>query len=132
MIDLNTIAVEGAGLFGLEWTPRFGYDASATLINMYGGDFGEMMFRIATGGVPDQSWKGEFGAAVRLSIPPYPTEAICGRGTTPAGVSVKGIEEKDYLGTYMFDVELDKREGLVTAGHSGFVCVPLGFGRSIG
>lgn len=129
MIDLNTIAVEGAGLFGLEWTPRFGYDASATLINMYGGNFGEMMHKIATGAIPDESWKGEFGAAVRLSIPPYPTEV---KGKHPAGVSIKGIEKKDYLGTYMFDVELDKREGLVTAGHSGFVCVPLGYGRSIG
>lgn len=129
MIDLNTIAVAEAGLFGLEWTPRFGYDASATLINMYGGNFGEMMFRIATGGVPDQSWKGEFGAAVRLSIPPYPTEV---RGKHPQGVPIKGLDKEDYLGTYLYDVEFDRKAGLVTAGHSGFVCVPMGYGRSIG
>lgn len=128
MIDLNTIAVEGAGLFGLEWTPRFGYDASATLINMYGGNFGEMMFKIATGQIPEESWKGEFGAAIRLSIPPYPTEI---RGRHPAGVSIKGLEEKDYLSTYMYDVMLEKDE-LVSAGHSGFLVVPLGYGRSIG
>lgn len=128
MIDLNTIAVDSK-LYGLEWTPRFGYDASATLINMYGGNFGEMLHKIATGSVPDQSWKGEFGAAVRLSVPPYPTEI---KGKHPAGLAIKGIKEEDYASTYMYDVEYSKKEGLVTAGHSGFLAVPLGYGQSIG
>jgi phosphoribosylamine--glycine ligase len=127
MIDLNTIATD-SGLYGLEWTPRFGYDASATLINMYGGNFGEMLLKTATGQVPDQSWKGEFGAAVRLSIPPYPTEV---KGKHPQGVTVKGLDKDLYSSVYMYDVELEKKE-LVTAGHSGFVCVPLGYGHSIG
>lgn len=126
MIDLNTIATE-SGLYGLEWTPRFGYDASATLINMYGGDFGEMMLRISTGKVPDQSWKGEFGVGVRVSIPPYPTEI---RGKHPAGLPIKGIPTGHYDDTYMYDVMVEKGE-LVSAGHSGFICVPLTYGRGI-
>jgi phosphoribosylamine-glycine ligase len=126
MIDLNTIVANGK-LYGLEWTPRFGYDASATLLNMYGGNMGEMMFKIATGQVPDQSWKAEFGAGVRLSIPPYPTEV---RGKHPAGVQIKGIDKEDYSSTYMYDVMLEKKE-LVTAGHSGFIAVPLTYGESI-
>ena len=126
MIDLNTIATE-QGLFGLEWTPRFGYDASATLLNMYGGNMGELFEKIATGRIPDDSWKGEFGASVRLSIPPYPTEI---KGKHPQGIEVKGIEEEDYLTTYMYDLQLDKKH-LVTAGHSGFLCCPLAYGRSI-
>ena len=127
MIDLNTIATD-SGLYGLEWTPRFGYDASATLINMYGGNFGEMLQKVATGQVPDESWKGEFGAGTRLSIPPYPTEI---KGKHPQGVPVKGIGEGQYGSTYMYDVMLEKGE-LVTAGHSGFIAVPLGYGNSIG
>jgi phosphoribosylamine---glycine ligase len=126
MIDLNTIATE-QGLFGLEWTPRFGYDASATLLNMYGGNMGELFEKIATGRVPDESWKGEFGASVRLSIPPYPTEI---KGRHPIGIQIKGIEKEDYLSTYMYDVMLQKKQ-LVTAGHSGFVTCPLAYGRSI-
>lgn len=126
MIDLNTIATP-KGLFGLEWTPRLGYDASATLFNTYSGDLGEMLHEISTGGVPDQSWNAEFGAGVRLSIPPYPSEFP---GKHPGGVPVDGIEEKDYASTFMYDVELQK-DKLVTAGHSGFIATPLGKGGSI-
>lgn len=127
MIDLNTIAT-GDGLYGLEWTPRFGYDASATLFNTYQGNLGEMLHSIATGKVPDQSWNAEFGAAVRLSIPPYPSEI---RGQHPKEVPVKGIENDDYLSTYMYDVKL-VQDKLITAGHSGFIACPLGKGSTIG
>lgn len=126
MIDLNTIATE-QGLYGLEWTPRFGYDASATLFQIYGGNLGEMFLRIATGKVPDESWRKEFAAGTRISIPPYPTEI---RGKHPEGIAIQGIEEEDYLSTYMYDVMLQKKE-LVTAGHSGFICVPMAIGDTI-
>jgi len=127
MIDLNTIATE-RGLFGLEWTPRFGYDASATLFQMYGGDLGEMFHKIATGQVPDQSWRGEFAAGIRVSIPPYPTEI---KGKHPQGIPVKGITKDQYQSTFMYDVMVEDNE-LVTAGHSGFIAVPMGHGNSIG
>lgn len=127
MIDLNTIAT-ASGLYGLEWTPRFGYDASATLLNMYGGNLGEMFLKIATGQIPDQSWKGEFGAATRLSVPPYPSEI---RGRHPQGIEVGGIGEGQYGSIYMYDV-MKEGKHLVTAGHSGLVAVPLGYGNSMG
>lgn len=126
MIDLNTIATE-QGLYGLEWTPRFGYDASATLFQMYGGNLGEMFLRVATGQVPDESWNAEFAAGTRISIPPYPTEI---RGKHPEGIAIKGIGEASYASTYMYDVMLQDNE-LVSAGHSGFLCVPMATGNSI-
>jgi phosphoribosylamine--glycine ligase len=126
MIDLNTIATP-QGLYGLEWTPRFGYDASAALLQLYAGDFGEMLQRIATGQVPEQSWRAEFCAGVRLSIPPYPSEI---RGYHPDGVPIQGIEPEDFLATFMYDLELKKDE-MVTAGHSGFICTPMGKGNTI-
>lgn len=126
MIDLNTI-VAGGELYGLEWTPRFGYDASATLLNMYAGNLGEMFLKISTGQVPEQSWKGEFGAGVRLSVPPYPSEF---KGKHPHGVPIEGLEKKNYLDTYMYDVMIEHGE-LVTAGHSGFIAVPLTYSDSI-
>lgn len=127
MIDLNTIATPD-GLYGLEWTPRFGYDASATLFNTYQGNLGEMFHAIATGRTPDQSWNAEFGAAIRLSIPPYPSEL---KGHHPQGVPVKGIEPEDIESIFLYDVMLEKNK-LVTAGHSGMIAVPLGKGATIG
>ena|ERR1700743_1441874 len=126
MIDLNTIATP-TGLYGLEWTPRFGYDASAALLQLYGGDFGEMLQRTCLGQRPDISWRAEFSAGVRLSIPPYPSEI---KGKHPGGISISGIEKEDYDKTFMYDVELQKDQ-LVTAGHSGFICTPMGIGNSI-
>jgi phosphoribosylamine--glycine ligase len=126
MIDLNTIATP-MGLYGLEWTPRFGYDASAAFLQLYGGNFGEMLQRTCLGQRPDISWRAEFAAGVRLSIPPYPSEF---RGKHPAGISCDGIAKEDYASTFMYDLELQK-DDLVTAGHSGFVCTPMGTGNSI-
>lgn len=127
MIDLNTIATP-SGLYGLEWTPRLGYDASAALVNLYAGNFGEMLFRIGIGERPEQSWRAEYCAGTRLSIPPYPSEI---NGKHPAGVGIEGIDEEDFDRTFMYDVELQKNK-MVTAGHSGFICTPMGVGNSIG
>lgn len=130
MIDLNTIATE-SGLYGLEWTPRFGYDASAALLQLYSGNFGELLLRTTTGQIPDESFRAEFAAGVRLSIPPYPTEM---KGKHPQGVPIKGIDwedEESLLSTFLYDVEVEKGK-LVTAGHSGFIAVPMGHGNSIG
>ena len=126
MIDLNTIATK-QGLYGLEWTPRFGYDASAALLQIYAGNFGEMLFRIGVGEVPEQSWRAEFCAGVRLSIPPYPSDI---RGKHPGGISISGIEEEDYLKTFMHDVCIEKGE-MITAGHNGFIATPMGIGNTI-
>lgn len=127
MIDLNSI-VTPMGLYGLEWTPRFGYDASAAFLSLYSGNFGEMLYRIGTGQTPERAFRAEFSAGVRVSIPPYPSEI---RGKHPAGVVIKGLEEESFDHTFMYDVELEKNGSLITAGHSGFICTPMGIGNSI-
>jgi len=129
MVDLNTILTE-TDLYGLEWTPRFGYDASATLACMYGGNYGELLYQIASGGVPDQSWKAEFGVAARLSIAPYPTEI---KHKNLAGTPLKGLDHEDLdalLKTYMYDVRLNGK-GLECAGINGFMAVPMEIGTDI-
>ncbi len=78
MVDLNTIVTDGE-LYGLEWTPRFGYDASSTLFSLLPkGYFGEFLYKIASGedvsSIEGLSYNGKFAAAVRVSIPPYPFE----------------------------------------------------------
>lgn len=126
MIDLNTIATESE-LYGLEWTPRFGYDASATLFTLIDSDLGQFFYDIATGDVPNVSIGGEFAAGVRLSIPPYPSEC---EGYYQEDVPIQGIEPTDLLSTYVYDVKVENDE-LVSAGCGGFICVPMGKGNSI-
>jgi phosphoribosylamine--glycine ligase len=126
MLDLNTIVTK-EGLYGLEWTPRFGYDASAALVQLYGGNLGEFFHRIGIGEVSELSWRAEFCAGVRISIPPYPSEFP---GKHPCGVPVKGINEEDYDKTFMYDLQMEGKD-LVTTGHSGFICTPMGTGDSI-
>lgn len=123
MIDLNTIATEEK-LYGLEWTPRFGYDASATLLNMYGGDYAQLLQRVASGGVPEQKWKAEYGASARITIPPYPTEIKLAK---VRGTPIKGIDtddEEELLKTYFYDVMVEGKE-LVCAGVNGLICCPI-------
>jgi phosphoribosylamine-glycine ligase len=123
MIDLNTIATEDK-LYALEWTPRFGYDASATFTNMYGGDFGELLKRVASGGIPEQSWKAEYGVSARLTIPPYPSEI---RLAKLKNIPIKGFKidsDEELLKTYFYDVRLDGKE-LTCAGHTGMICCPV-------
>lgn len=123
MIDLNTIVTEDKA-YGLEWTPRFGYDASATLCRMYAGNYGEMLCAIASGNQPDHLFGAEYGASVRLSIPPYPSEI---KGKHPGGIICSGLDpDRDYL----YDIQSQgsansKDPTLVTAGLSGFIAAPV-------
>lgn len=123
MIDLNTILTE-TELYGLEWTPRFGYDASATLACMYSGDYGDLLYKIASGKIPDESFKSRFGTSLRISIPPYPTEIKIPKHD---GIPIEGIDPNDcqqILDTYLYDVRKEK-EKLVCNGITGFICCPI-------
>lgn len=129
MIDLNTILTE-TNAYGLEWTPRFGYDASATLVNMYAGDFGELLHRTATGKVPEQSWRAEYGVSARLSIPPYPTEM---RVPKHEGIPIKGIDPEDLeelMRTYLYDAHFSDGH-LCVSGLNGLIACPIETGSSI-
>jgi phosphoribosylamine---glycine ligase len=127
MIDLNTIAA-GSHLYGLEWTPRFGYDASATLFRTIGSPLGEFLHGIASGQGSEPDVVHDYAAALRLSIPPYPSEC---EGYFLEDVPINGIEPEDLEHTYMYDACLDKEDNLVTAGCSGFIAVPIGCGPTI-
>lgn len=123
MLDLNTIVTEDKA-YGLEWTPRFGYDASATFVNLYSGDVAELFKRVAIGGIPEQKWKAEYGASARITIPPYPTEIRIGK---TKGIPIKGINldnEEELFKTYLYDV-MAERDELVCAGTSGLICCPI-------
>lgn len=128
-IDLNAI-VSDTKIYGLEWTPRFGYDAAATLFHLLDTDIGEFIYDIAVGNEPDFNIKNRFSAGIRFSIPPYPTEI---EGHHPEDVPIRGIEineEDEILNYYLYDAGLDGND-LVTVGATGFIGVALGTGGTI-
>lgn len=132
MIDLNTILTEDE-LYGLEWTPRFGYLADSTFSAMYGSGYAELLHRTATGKVPDLKWAATFGMSVTLSIPPYPTEI---RVPKAKDVMIDGIDPENLMqlsNTYLYDAMLSKdKKHLITSGNYGFIAAPIGVGDSIG
>ena len=131
MIDLNTIVTMGDA-YGLEWTPRFGYLADATIASMYGHGYGELLRRTAAMEVPEIKWTAPFGMSVTLTIPPYPTEIRIPKAND---VAIAGIDPEDIeqlCNIYMYDVMLAKnRKSLITSGNYGFICAPTGIGDSI-
>ena len=128
MIDLNSIVTEGE-LYGLEWTPRFGYDASCALFNSINSMLGEFLGEIAIGAIPSYNTGSNFVSSIRLSIPPYPTEI---KGKHPEEVPIEGIEEDDCIkDCYLYDCCLLDSDDLVTAGLSGFIAAPIAGGDSI-
>jgi phosphoribosylamine--glycine ligase len=131
IIDLNTIITED-NIYGLEWTPRFGYVSDPTIATMYGSGFGDMLCDISSGKAPELKWGGgTFGSAVTISIPPYPTEVRLARAKE---IPIEGIDPSnidDLLGTYLYDVKLDGKKKLETSGNFGYIGAVLGASNSI-
>lgn len=124
MIDLNSI-VSDTKLYGLEWTPRFGYDASATVFSCISSDLGDFFGAIASGNRPDYNIGNIFAAGIRLSIPPYPTETTDEK-IVRAEVPIQGIEEDDIpKNTFLFDCMASDSGELSSVGINGFIGVPI-------
>lgn len=71
-IDLNTIVNED-GVFALELTTRFGYDAIEALYELMNEPLGAALLALSSGGKAKLSMdKESVGLAVRVTLPPYP------------------------------------------------------------
>ena len=128
MVDLNTIVSDNK-IYGLEWTPRFGYDASATIFSCLDNCLGNFIGAIASGVEPEYNYNNTYAAAIRLSIPPYPTEV---EGEHPEEVPIEGIEEDDIpKNCFLYDCCSDGRDELCTVGISGFIGCPIQAGGAI-
>lgn len=69
-IDVNCIVNEKDAFF-LEFTPRFGYDAIQAFIELMPGGLFQFLWQCATGEQP--ILRDDYGIAVRLSMPPFPS-----------------------------------------------------------
>ena len=131
-VDLNTI-VNRAGVWALEFTPRFGYDATALFARLLPEEFGDFLYAIATGQkVPDLIQKHSFCSSVRVAIPPYPTEGLPPK-FYKEGVPIEGLTEEMLESFYIFDVrKKEDSEELESAGVCGWIGGPLCLGETPG
>ncbi len=128
MIDLNTIVNESHA-YGLEFTPRFGYDASASIFSLIDGDLAQFFYDIVN--APEDGWlessplpplRGRWAASERLTMPPYPLEDA----EFTAALPVKGIDiEAAWRNCYLWDCMEDQEGNLVTAGINGIIACPI-------
>lgn len=129
-IDLNTIVTEGE-VYGLEWTPRFGYEGTCNVMALMPVDFGEFLHQVATGSdVAPTIPKAAFAATVRVTVPPYPTQLK--NASKFAGIPIEGIDLDKLDRFFLSDVRT--KDGtdneLETGGVDGLIGAPIGLGDS--
>jgi phosphoribosylamine--glycine ligase len=122
-IDLNAV-VNASGVYGLEWTPRFGYDATPTYLKMIQMEYGKFFSDIVEGHAIN--WAHEFDemASVRLTIPPYPIEPKHDtEDVSPnAGVPIQDYEKfEDDL--YFYEIMCKDRAFQHSGGTGVIACV---------
>lgn len=132
-IDLNTIVNENHA-YGLEFTPRFGYDSTATEFALLDGNLGDFLHDIAT--APEGGWidrdivppaRGRYAASERLSAPPYPEEEA---PSYAAGLPIKGVDlEWAHRDCYLWDARM-RGEELETLGINGIIACPVAPGHT--
>lgn len=111
-IDVNCV-VNKEGVYGLEFTPRFGYDAFPTLLyTLCDFDFGNFVYRMSRGMGIDVSLSEGFGAGIRLRPPKL--------GKQDELSEIRGLTEEDRKWFYPYCCELKDDDVLkMTKGESG-------------
>jgi phosphoribosylamine-glycine ligase len=125
-IDVNAVCNK-EGAFGLEFTPRFGYDAFPCLLGtLCQFDFGAFIDNVARGDSSKASLGEGFGASVRVGLPPWPSEKFPGE----SGIPIRGFDEEDKEWFYPYEVSYIDEE-LVTSKGFGILGVVNGQGATI-
>ena len=128
MLDLNTIVTDGE-VYGLEWTPRFGYEGTCNLTRLLDRGLGEFMFAVATGTNPTLGQpRSRFSATVRLSVPPYPSAEFSRKRIQ---VPIAGIDLERLDSFVLYDVMKDGDGALVTGGGYNVIGSPIGCGETL-
>jgi hypothetical protein len=118
-------------VYGLEFTPRFGYDATPTLLwQLISGDVGHFLSDISRrqyGSNSPAIKGGGFGAGLRLTIPPWPTEKY----NAEADIPIFGLGANAIKDTYFYNVKKGDRTALASAGVWGILALFTGSGDSV-
>ena len=92
-MSISTPSSTSITAYGLEFTPRFGYDASASIFSTLDSGLGDFLWGIASGETDlEIRTRARWAASTRYSIPPYPEEV---KGKHPKGVPIKEVNLED-------------------------------------
>lgn len=134
MCDLNAV-IDGDGrLYGLEFTPRCGYDATPTLIwGLLNGELGHFVHDVAKKQYGPKSPRlrdGRIAGAIKVTIPPWPSEEFHAKRDIP----IRGLAKANLESTYFYNVKRDedKPTKFASAGAWGIICLFVGTEETIG
>ena len=124
-ISLSALATK-VGLWGLSFTVGFSYNSLQALLEVYKGSVTQMLYSVASGGGEMGDFTSDYGAALLVSVPPYPytDDPKC----VGKGVPVLGVSEDNRRHIWWEDVERTK-EGYVSVGVSGSLMSVVARGR---
>lgn len=133
-LDINGIVKNGK-FYGLEFTPRLGYNAIYAFMRLLDEPLGDVLKRLADGNTTPFKLKTGFGYSLRVSIPPYPykpEDKMLQKKiyAETANLLIEGISEKEWdEKVFPLDVWLSPH-GYYTAGFDGVIMEVTGHGMT--
>lgn len=129
--DINAVLKGGKAYF-LEWCGRFGYDSEVLGLCTLYDDLGAYLWQVATGQGDGGGLRDELALSIRVTVPPYPSEAVeRDHKASCVGVSVKGDVGDLWSGGFI-GCELQHDEsGLTVAAAEGIVGLSAARGYSL-
>jgi phosphoribosylamine---glycine ligase len=125
MVDLNCLVAKD-GTYGLEFTPRFGFDATPTFLwETVNEDLGKFLADAARGQLAKLDLDEGYGSGLRVSISPWPNEKYHAEENIP----IRGLKA-DAPHTYFYNVK-ESPKGLCTSGAWGIICLFTGRGALV-
>lgn len=124
-IDINSIINED-GVFALEITPRFGYDAIEALMEGLQMPTTDFLFETAAGVLSSIEPLSDWMIAVRASIPPYPHSAPEDEDKRP----ITGINDQNIKHIQFTDIQKDE-DGFFSADGDGVLMKVTARGKDI-
>lgn len=117
-LDINAIVNE-KGVWFLEFTPRFGYNAHYCWASLLDGELGRNFAHLAMGTATDLEYAHRVSFGLRLTTPPYPLDPYEPKNW-PAYDESAGHVILDYPEKHTYFLDVKMKDGqLLTAGTDG-------------
>jgi len=113
-IDLNTIVTKSK-LYGLEFTARFGYNALFSLLELYSGRLGDLLYGVASGSTKSLNFKKGWSISVTFNLEPYPMDV---EPDYSKDILVQGISRQNLKHIWFYDV-YKKGDSFACSGNGG-------------
>ena len=125
-LDINGIWNE-KGIYGLEWTARFGYDAIQAFSRLFTIPIAEVFKKLPT---MDRLpiLQDTYALSIRVSIPPFPSE---GKVEEVPIIFPEDFTKDEMEKVYLSDVYYNDKNGLQCAGSDGYVLAIASHSKSI-